>query len=174
MLLRIARPDNNDHHRCLAFGKQFLDLPGWSSWVSLNSHAFISDSQCTGVGNTVDHHTNKQLSPPAGRLQERGGWWKRYCSDLTNSAQQGWPSVRLSRSFPASWFAQQYVLLNFIRLQTIHGVSVPISDDVDMSGLVFLCMIAVTLMLIYGAVKGKPSHLLPFFCLQIFDFAIAT
>ncbi|XP_055546976.1 lysosomal-associated transmembrane protein 4B isoform X2 [Wyeomyia smithii] len=47
-------------------------------------------------------------------------------------------------------------------------------DDVDMSGLVFLCMIAVTLMLIYGAVKGKPSHLLPFFCLQIFDFAIAT
>lgn len=43
-----------------------------------------------------------------------------------------------------------------------------------MSGLVFLCMIAVTLMLIYGAVKGKPSHLLPFFCLQIFDFAIAT
>lgn len=48
------------------------------------------------------------------------------------------------------------------------------SNDVDMSGLVFLCMIAVTLMLIYGAVKGRPSHLLPFFCLQIFDFAIAT
>lgn len=48
------------------------------------------------------------------------------------------------------------------------------SSDVDMSGLVFLCMIAVTLMLIYGAVKAKPSHLLPFFCLQIFDFAIAT
>ncbi|XP_065094206.1 lysosomal-associated transmembrane protein 4B isoform X1 [Ochlerotatus camptorhynchus] len=48
------------------------------------------------------------------------------------------------------------------------------SNDVDMSGLVFLCMIAVTLMLIYGAVKAKPSHLLPFFCLQIFDFAIAT
>lgn len=48
------------------------------------------------------------------------------------------------------------------------------SNDVDMSGLVFLCMIAVTLMLIYGAVKPKPSHLLPFFCLQIFDFAIAT
>ncbi|XP_055644542.1 lysosomal-associated transmembrane protein 4B isoform X2 [Toxorhynchites rutilus septentrionalis] len=49
-------------------------------------------------------------------------------------------------------------------------------NDVDMSGsgLVFLCMIAVTLMLIYGAVKGKPSHLLPFFCLQIFDFVIAT
>ncbi|XP_055592953.1 lysosomal-associated transmembrane protein 4B [Uranotaenia lowii] len=48
------------------------------------------------------------------------------------------------------------------------------SNDVDMSGLVFLCMIAVTLMLIYGAFKGKPSHLLPFFCLQIFDFAIST
>uniref|UniRef100_U5EXK5 Putative lysosomal-associated transmembrane protein n=1 Tax=Corethrella appendiculata TaxID=1370023 RepID=U5EXK5_9DIPT len=46
--------------------------------------------------------------------------------------------------------------------------------DVDMGGLVCLCMIAITLMMIYGAVKGKPSHLLPFFCLQLFDFAITT
>lgn len=37
-----------------------------------------------------------------------------------------------------------------------------------------MCMIAITLMMIYGAVKGKPSHLLPFFCLQLFDFAITT
>lgn len=43
-----------------------------------------------------------------------------------------------------------------------------------MGGLVCLCMIAITLMLIYGAIKGKPSHLLPFFCLQLFDFAITT
>lgn len=45
---------------------------------------------------------------------------------------------------------------------------------VDMGGLVCMCMIAITLMMIYGAVKGKPSHLLPFFCLQLFDFAITT
>lgn len=43
-----------------------------------------------------------------------------------------------------------------------------------MSGLVCLCMIAISLMLIYGTIKGKPSHLLPFFCLQLFDFAITT
>lgn len=43
-----------------------------------------------------------------------------------------------------------------------------------MGGLVCLCMIAITLMLIYGAIKGKPSHLLPFFCLQLFDFAITS
>lgn len=43
-----------------------------------------------------------------------------------------------------------------------------------MSGLVCLCMIAITLMLMYGTIKGKPSHLLPFFCLQLFDFAITT
>jgi lysosomal-associated transmembrane protein len=46
--------------------------------------------------------------------------------------------------------------------------------NVDMGGLVCMCMIAITLMMIYGAVKGKPSHLLPFFCLQLFDFAITT
>uniref|UniRef100_A0A336LX09 CSON006829 protein n=1 Tax=Culicoides sonorensis TaxID=179676 RepID=A0A336LX09_CULSO len=46
--------------------------------------------------------------------------------------------------------------------------------NIDMSGLVCLCMIAITLMLIYGTIKGKPSHLLPFFCLQLFDFAITT
>uniref|UniRef100_A0A0K8TP39 Putative lysosomal-associated transmembrane protein 4a n=1 Tax=Tabanus bromius TaxID=304241 RepID=A0A0K8TP39_TABBR len=46
--------------------------------------------------------------------------------------------------------------------------------NVDMGGLVCICMIAITLMMIYGAVKGKPSHILPFFCLQLFDFAITT
>lgn len=43
-----------------------------------------------------------------------------------------------------------------------------------MSGLVCLCIIAITVMLIYGTVKGKTSYLLPFFCLQLFDFAITT
>lgn len=47
-------------------------------------------------------------------------------------------------------------------------------DNVDMGGLVCMCMIAITLMMIYGAIKGRPSHLLPFFCLQLFDFAITT
>lgn len=44
----------------------------------------------------------------------------------------------------------------------------------DMGGLVCLCMIAITLMLIYGTIKGRPSHLLPFFFLQLCDFAITT
>ena len=44
----------------------------------------------------------------------------------------------------------------------------------DMGGLVCLCMIAITLMLVYGTVKGRPSHLLPFFFLQLCDFAITT
>ncbi|CAH2246757.1 jg8811 [Pararge aegeria aegeria] len=47
-------------------------------------------------------------------------------------------------------------------------------DDVDVGALVTVCTLAVTLMLIYGASRGKPAHLLPFFCLQIFDFAITV
>ncbi|XP_059052061.1 lysosomal-associated transmembrane protein 4A isoform X2 [Achroia grisella] len=40
--------------------------------------------------------------------------------------------------------------------------------------LIYLCTLTITLMLIYGAARGKPAHLLPFFCLQIFDFAITV
>ncbi|XP_055307531.1 lysosomal-associated transmembrane protein 4A isoform X2 [Sitodiplosis mosellana] len=47
-------------------------------------------------------------------------------------------------------------------------------QNVDLGGFVCICMIAISLMLIFGAVKYKPSHLLPFFCLQLFDFAITT
>ncbi|KAJ6649370.1 Lysosomal-associated transmembrane protein 4B [Pseudolycoriella hygida] len=47
-------------------------------------------------------------------------------------------------------------------------------QNIDMGGLVCVCMIGITLLMIYGAVKGKPSHLLPYFCVQLFDFAITT
>lgn len=46
--------------------------------------------------------------------------------------------------------------------------------DMDMGGLVCLCMIAICLMLIHGTIKGRPSHLLPFFFLQLCDFALTT
>ncbi|CAG9102528.1 unnamed protein product [Plutella xylostella] len=49
-----------------------------------------------------------------------------------------------------------------------------IYHDVDMGALLTVCTLAITLMLIYGAARGKPAHLLPFFCLQIFDFAITV
>lgn len=38
--------------------------------------------------------------------------------------------------------------------------------------LIYLGTMALTLIMIYGAARGKPAYLLPFFCLQIFDFAI--
>lgn len=47
-------------------------------------------------------------------------------------------------------------------------------ESVDMGGFLWVFMITISLMLIYGAVKYKPSHLLPFFCLQLFDFAITS
>ncbi|XP_072949302.1 lysosomal-associated transmembrane protein 4A isoform X2 [Epargyreus clarus] len=49
-----------------------------------------------------------------------------------------------------------------------------IYHDVDMGALVTVCTLAITLMLIYGASRGRPAHLMPFFCLQIFDFAITV
>ncbi|XP_014367259.2 tetraspanning orphan receptor [Papilio machaon] len=49
-----------------------------------------------------------------------------------------------------------------------------IYNDVDLGALVTLCTLVITLFLIYGASRGKPVHLLPFFCLQIFDFAITV
>lgn len=56
-----------------------------------------------------------------------------------------------------------------------NSLSFPLpTDHMDMSGLMYLCLIAISGMLVYGALKGKRSYLLPFFCLQLFDFAITT
>lgn len=46
--------------------------------------------------------------------------------------------------------------------------------DMDMGALMTVCTLAITLLLVYGTIKGKATHLLPFFCLQLFDFAITT
>lgn len=43
-----------------------------------------------------------------------------------------------------------------------------------MGGIVCLFMIGICLTMIYGVVKEKPSNLLPFFFLQLFDFAVTT
>lgn len=47
-------------------------------------------------------------------------------------------------------------------------------NDMDMNALITVCTLAITLLLVYGTVKGKATNLLPFFCLQLFDFAITT
>lgn len=46
------------------------------------------------------------------------------------------------------------------------------SDDRSVGVLISVCTLVLTLMLIYGALKGRPGYLMPFFCLQVFDFCI--
>ncbi|KAJ8923242.1 hypothetical protein NQ315_001798 [Exocentrus adspersus] len=48
------------------------------------------------------------------------------------------------------------------------------SSDIDMGALMTVCTLSITLLMVYGTIKGKATHLLPFFCLQMFDFAITT
>jgi len=45
-------------------------------------------------------------------------------------------------------------------------------QDMNVGVVVTFCTFAITLLMVYGAVKGKPSYLMPFFCLQVFDFCI--
>ncbi|XP_066261436.1 lysosomal-associated transmembrane protein 4B [Euwallacea similis] len=47
-------------------------------------------------------------------------------------------------------------------------------SDVDMGAIITICTLSITLLMVYGAIKGKPKHILPFFFLQLFDFAITT
>lgn len=47
-------------------------------------------------------------------------------------------------------------------------------QDVNVGVVVTFCTFAITLLMVFGAVKGKPSYLMPFFCLQVFDFCIAS
>ncbi|XP_044760669.1 lysosomal-associated transmembrane protein 4B [Coccinella septempunctata] len=48
------------------------------------------------------------------------------------------------------------------------------SSDMDSGALVTICTLAITLCMLYGTIKGKAHHLLPFFCLQVFDFAVTA
>lgn len=47
-------------------------------------------------------------------------------------------------------------------------------SDVDMGAIITICTLSITLLMVYGAIRGKPKHILPFFFLQLFDFAITT
>ncbi|KAF5290491.1 hypothetical protein FQA39_LY03595 [Lamprigera yunnana] len=59
-------------------------------------------------------------------------------------------------------------------LPTTQDGRTPYSSDMDMGALMTVCTLAITLLLVYGTLKGRATHLLPFFCLQLFDFAITT
>ncbi|PSN39580.1 hypothetical protein C0J52_21878 [Blattella germanica] len=48
------------------------------------------------------------------------------------------------------------------------------NKDLNVGVVVTFCTFAITLLMLFGAVKGKPSYLMPFFCLQVFDFCIVS
>ncbi|KAG0713215.1 Lysosomal-associated transmembrane protein 4A [Chionoecetes opilio] len=50
----------------------------------------------------------------------------------------------------------------------------PNTDEVNVALFITLCMFIVTLLLVHGAVRRQPSHLMPFFFLQVFDFCISS
>lgn len=47
-------------------------------------------------------------------------------------------------------------------------------SDVDIGAIMTICTLSITLLMVYGAIKGKPKQILPFFFFQLFDFAITT
>ncbi|KAK3910953.1 Lysosomal-associated transmembrane protein 4A [Frankliniella fusca] len=46
--------------------------------------------------------------------------------------------------------------------------------DMNVIVVMMFCSFTITLLMVYGAVKGKPSFLMPFFCLQMFDFCLTS
>ncbi|CAL4065874.1 unnamed protein product [Meganyctiphanes norvegica] len=61
--------------------------------------------------------------------------------------------------------------LSLSNLLTSHRLD---TDEVNVALFITLCTFVVTLMLVYGAFRGQPSHLMPFFFLQVFDFCISS
>jgi len=47
-------------------------------------------------------------------------------------------------------------------------------DDLNIGVMITFCTFIITLLMVVGAVKGQPSYLMPFFCLQVFDFCISS
>lgn len=61
--------------------------------------------------------------------------------------------------------------LSLGNLLTTHRLN---TDEVNVALFITLCTFVVTLLLVYGAFRGQPSHLMPFFFLQVFDFCISS
>lgn len=47
-------------------------------------------------------------------------------------------------------------------------------DDLNIGLMITFCTFVITLLMVVGAVKGQPSYLMPFFCLQVFHFCISS
>lgn len=45
-------------------------------------------------------------------------------------------------------------------------------EEINCAIIVLLCTLFLTISMIYGAIKGKPKLLIPFFCLQVFDLFV--
>lgn len=45
-------------------------------------------------------------------------------------------------------------------------------EDMCLAFALILCTFLIALMLVYGAIKSRPGYLIPFFCLQVFDFCL--
>lgn len=56
-------------------------------------------------------------------------------------------------------------------MPTAYPQKVPMESN---QTLVYFCTLAITFLLLYGATSRRAAYLLPFFCLQIFDFAITV
>ncbi|XP_033737490.1 lysosomal-associated transmembrane protein 4A-like isoform X1 [Pecten maximus] len=46
-------------------------------------------------------------------------------------------------------------------------------EDLCVGFAITLCTLTVTLFLLYGTIRNRPGYLLPFFCLQVFDFCLS-
>ncbi|KAJ8305268.1 hypothetical protein KUTeg_015813 [Tegillarca granosa] len=46
-------------------------------------------------------------------------------------------------------------------------------DDLCVAFVITMCTLTITLFLLYGAIKSRPGYLMPFFCLQVFDFCLS-
>ncbi|XP_050543421.1 lysosomal-associated transmembrane protein 4B [Daktulosphaira vitifoliae] len=47
-------------------------------------------------------------------------------------------------------------------------------EELNFAAILILCMIFITVTMIYGAIKGKPKLLMPFFCMRLFDLFVTT
>lgn len=48
------------------------------------------------------------------------------------------------------------------------------SQDIPVALIITLCTCGITVLLLYGTIKKRPNCLMPFFCLQVFDFVVSA
>jgi lysosomal-associated transmembrane protein len=118
--------------------------------LSLIAAVAMYEANTDGIGMSTTAPGSDLLPTPVSKTAEDMNFAEplsKSTSESSRARMEGWKTGPLNILMDAKKANSQYALLT-------------------------ICNMLITLLMVYGAVRGKPSYLMPFFVLKVFDFCI--